>query len=209
MYVRTEMLKSLSPRQQEAVGLVSLGYTYQQSADLMGINTNTLANHIQLASAKLRDKTIILPNEDIKLVTRRNWMDQILVAKNKLWFIIPGLPPSWNNAYPNSPGGRGRYPSKQTKAWKAVAIAAIKEDLTYADTRLPFEGRCGLMVVLHVRSRGKWDLDNREKLVSDVMTESGVWKDDSQVDCIVIKSEVNADTMLPLPSVEAVVWEEY
>ena len=91
---------------------------------------------------------------------------------------LSGLPPSLWGAYYQRRGGPGKCLTPKANAWKNGAIIEAR----CAYRRKPLQGRLTVTVYFRVKSRGRWDIDNRYKLLLDALTEAGVWADDSRID---------------------------
>lgn len=72
----------------------------------------------------------------------------------------------------------GIFLTKAGRSWKREAMFALLE----VPHERPLRGRIAVRVRFEAHSRGRWDIDNRFKVLFDAMTEAGVWSDDSQVD---------------------------
>lgn len=99
-------------------------------------------------------------------------------------FALP-WPPSVNTYWRSAViGGRVRvYVSDKGKAYRKEAGWRIAG----ARARAGLAGRVALEIRAFPPDRRKRDLDNTLKAVLDVMTEVGVWNDDSQVDELTIR----------------------
>lgn len=69
----------------------------------------------------------------------------------------------------------------------------------------PLAGRLGVIVRFRVKSRGRWDIDNRYKLLLDALTEAGVWADDSKIDDL--RGVVEIDGRRKSPETIITIWE--
>ena len=58
-----------------------------------------------------------------------------------------------------------------------MAIGNVKQSLS---------GRISVTIYLHAPTRRKYDLDNRVKAIQDVLTTSGVYLDDEQIDQLLV-----------------------
>ena len=68
--------------------------------------------------------------------------------------------------------------------------AFIKSEIERFRTKLDipkFTGRVGVILKLHAKTNGRYDIDNKPKAVEDSMTASNIWIDDEQVDLLIIK----------------------
>ena len=209
MYIRTAIMTELSPQQKKILGRLTMGTTIPNLAKEMNLSRNTINGHLQSARTKLRKMGLLRKGMDVKALIRSLQFERALGSDRSIPIIIPDIPPSINGAYPNAPtkgGKRGRYPSRKTKEFKGVAAISIASTKTlYQHLRFPWEGRCGILCVYHLPTRGGWDLDNREKVLSDALTEGGIWIDDRLVDSIGL--EIVKDRSYDYPSVETIVWE--
>lgn len=89
-------------------------------------------------------------------------------------------PPSGNHSVKN---GRGRHyvPSGVLKYRNQVAWIVQGHRGAKLECRL--EVRC----VLHMPDHRKRDLDNAWKTTADALTKAGLWKDDSQIDVLLLE----------------------
>ncbi len=53
----------------------------------------------------------------------------------------------------------------------------------------------GVKIVLHLKSKGRSDLDNYAKAMLDAMTGAGIWDDDSQVDKLEISRRTDGGSV--------------
>ena len=65
--------------------------------------------------------------------------------------------------------------------------------------------RLGVIVRFKVKSRGRWDVDNRYKLLLDALTEAGIWADDSRIDDL--RGVVEVDGRRKSPETVVTIWE--
>jgi len=95
------------------------------------------------------------------------------LAVSPLSLLIP-TPPSIDRAFGNQAGrGKGRYPTVAYKNWQASALWRIASQ---NPTR--FAGPCVVLASVG-RASLSADIDNRAKLLLDVLTVAGVYPDDS------------------------------
>ena len=115
---------------------------------------------------------------------------------------IPGVPPSlWRCYGINSRGGI--FLTKAGRSWKREAMFAL---LQVPHDR-PLRGRIAIRVQFFAHSRGRWDIDNRFKVLFDAMTEAGVWSDDSQVDrleseVVIVPTKTASRTVVVVSEIE-------
>lgn len=102
------------------------------------------------------------------------------MEKKAFEIILSGLPPSLWQAYYQRRGGRGKCLTEKASAWKSGAIYEARQ----AYKHKPLTGRLAVIVKFFVKSRGRWDIDNRYKLLLDAMTEAKVWDDDCKIDLL-------------------------
>ena len=89
---------------------------------------------------------------------------------------IPGLPVSLWRAYRNRKGG-GKCLSAEARAWRDEAALHLAR---YRPKR-PISGRVRLEITLTSPGARRWDVENRVKVLSDLLTRMAFWGDDSQV----------------------------
>jgi len=114
--------------------------------------------------------------------------------------VLSGLPPTVNHAYRRR-GGYGMYMTKDAKAWKEQAIWECK---TYYRKQKPLEDNLAVLIIFMVKSRGKWDIDNRLKSLLDALTGAGIWVDDRQIMHITAHIETHGE--LSEPETRIFVW---
>lgn len=115
---------------------------------------------------------------------------------------IPGVPPSLWRCYGVNRSG-GIFLTKTGRSWKREAMFALLQ--TPHDR--PLRGRIAVRVRFFAHSRGRWDIDNRFKVLFDAMTEAGVWSDDSQVDkleseVVIVPTKTAAKTVVLVSEIE-------
>lgn len=102
------------------------------------------------------------------------------LAVSPLSLLIP-TPPSIDRAFGNQAGrGKGRYPTVAYKNWQASALWRIAQQ---SPTR--FDGPCVVLASVG-RTSLSADIDNRAKLLLDVLTVAGVYPDDSMATAIAL-----------------------
>jgi len=89
---------------------------------------------------------------------------------------IPGLPVSLWKAYRNRRGG-GKCLSVEARVWCDEATLYLAR----SRPRRPLVGLVRLDIVLTSPSVRRWDIENRVKVLSDLLTRMKFWKDDSQI----------------------------
>lgn len=92
-----------------------------------------------------------------------------------------GLPPTVNQMYRNA-GIRIRYKTEAVKEYQWDVINM----LTQFRVGKAFSGRVAVQISFHVpaKSKRRWDIDNRLKVLLDCLQPAGIIKDDSQIDFI-------------------------
>jgi len=104
--------------------------------------------------------------------------DGLPSAVSPLSLLIP-TPPSLNEAFGNqSSRGKGRFPTVKYKNWQAAALWRIAQQ---KPTR--FSGPCVVLASVG-RASMQADIDNRSKLLLDVLKAAGVYRDDSVVTAV-------------------------
>jgi Holliday junction resolvase RusA-like endonuclease len=89
---------------------------------------------------------------------------------------IPGLPVSLWKAYRNRKGG-GKCLSAEARAWCDEAALHLMRHRP----RRPMSGHVSLEITLTAPGNRRWDVENRVKILSDLLKRMGFWGDDSQV----------------------------
>ncbi len=107
--------------------------------------------------------------------------------------VLTGLPPSLWTAYHQRRGGHGKCLTSKAAEWKRGAVYEARG----AYHGHPLNGRLDVEVTFKVRSRGRWDIDNRYKLLLDALTEAGVWADDSRIDSLMGVVEIDGRRKSP------------
>lgn len=135
-------------------------------------------------------------------------------------FVVP-MPPTVNEAWHEVPylaGGAGDFLArityvgvrelvekvvralkitkaltKEHRQFRSVVIGRVHQSLRYAGIpRQPLLGRVELVVHLYFANHRRADIDNRVKPLQDALTEAGAYRDDSQIDRLVIERTVRA-----------------
>lgn len=106
---------------------------------------------------------------------------------------LSGLPPSLWGAYYQRRGGVRKCLTEKASEWKYGAIIEARSTFR----RKPFNGRLQVEVRFRAKSRGRWDIDNRFKVLLDAMTEAGVWTDDSKIDSLLGIVEIDGKIRSP------------
>jgi len=123
---------------------------------------------------------------------------------------IPGLPTSLWKAYRNRKGG-GKCLSAEARAWCDEAALHLAR---YRPKR-PISGRVRLEITMTSPGVRRWDVENRVKVLSDLLTRMAFWGDDSQVwELVVTRKEGRPErtevTIAPFRDItpgREVIWE--
>ena len=107
------------------------------------------------------------------------WKKPIEGQKMRVEFVVP-FPPSVNRIWRHSKGVT--YRSPKYMAWRQRAADAT-QGLWRGD---PYLGRVSVEVRLYGPSRRRWDIDNRAKVVLDLIQHLEIVADDEQVDRLVL-----------------------
>ena len=91
------------------------------------------------------------------------------------------LPPSVNHYWGQS--GVCKFLSKEAKDFRLLLNMACKFQKVpnYGDARL------SIIVIIHPKNNNRQDLDNRIKPLFDALHHAGIYDDDSQIDCFMVK----------------------
>lgn len=106
--------------------------------------------------------------------------------------IVLPFPPSTNTYYRNVRVGNKQFTkiSERGRKYKTECFWLLKQQRACKRLSQPL----GVTITLHPPDSRRRDLDNFNKALLDVMTEAGVYLDDSQIDCLTI---VRAETQKP------------
>lgn len=104
-------------------------------------------------------------------------------------FHLDGLPPTINHYYLRT--GRTIFRKTEARAWQKAAEAVI---MSIWGNRPAYAGIVKLRIIFEVRTRRKWDMDNRIKPLQDCLEHAGVIVNDNQVEMLhVERRKGNAD----------------
>jgi crossover junction endodeoxyribonuclease RusA len=137
-----------------------------------------------------------------KPIQERDALNALYSRKPAAEITLPGLPPTVNHAYRRRGRGGGMFMTKAAREWKEAAEMACRAGYR---KRAPLNGRLAVLIVFVVKTRGRWDLDNRLKSLLDALTGAGVWEDDKQICHITAHIEVKGD--VEGPHTKIYVWE--
>ena len=105
-------------------------------------------------------------------------------------FHLEGLPPTINNYYRHSK--RKVYKKAEARAWQEAAITEIN---TAWGKRPAYAGAVKLRIIFEVKSRRKWDIDNRIKPLQDCLERARVIANDNQVEILYVERRHGAKTI--------------
>lgn len=105
-------------------------------------------------------------------------LNETYKRKPSATIILSGLPPTVNHAYRKRGKGFGLYMTREACKWKDGAIYEARACYRKRD---PIDCKVAVLVVYRVKSRGRWDIDNRLKALLDALTGAGIWDDDRQI----------------------------
>tara|TARA_R110000782_G_scaffold30348_6_gene75525 strand:+ start:24763 stop:25146 length:384 start_codon:yes stop_codon:yes gene_type:complete len=108
------------------------------------------------------------------------------MAGQTLQLTLP-WPPSVNRYWRSVPMGRGRgvrvLISREGRAFRRDAVAR----LAGLRPRGPLRGRLDVRIELCAPTRRALDIDNRLKALLDAMQQAGVYRDDGQIDRLLVE----------------------
>lgn len=93
------------------------------------------------------------------------------------------LPPSVNNYWINSRGGKHKFLSNEARKFREDVIS-ILTDKKLID--LNYDGRLKYTCNLYFKDKRKRDIDNFHKGILDALTQSKIFLDDSQIDIMLV-----------------------
>ena len=102
---------------------------------------------------------------------------------------ISGLPPTVNSMYRNS--NSRRYKRPEVAEWQEEIAGLMTEQWPLG--RPPYSGRVSVIVKFTVKSRRRWDIDNRVKALLDCLEIAGVVENDSQIDSLKVTRNSGTD----------------
>lgn len=91
------------------------------------------------------------------------------------------MPPSINSYYRSIGRGRVLISEAGRKYRKAVKDQVLIQRVKF------IEGRLQIEVKLYFATKGKNDLDNRQKSLLDALQHAGVYEDDGQIDVLIVR----------------------
>jgi len=91
-------------------------------------------------------------------------------------------PPSVNNYW--QANGKRRFISKEGKLFTEQVQFIVRNAINSNNVRSLKDKRVVVNVVIHPRSKRKFDLDNTLKAILDALMKAGMYNDDSQIDFI-------------------------
>ncbi len=94
-------------------------------------------------------------------------------------FVSVPFPPSANVSWRSL--GRGRVVSS------AKFREFCRDVAEQVDADKPLTGRLELQIVLHAKTRRKYDIDNRVKPLLDALEKAGVYESDGQIDRLAVQ----------------------
>ncbi len=116
-------------------------------------------------------------------------------------YLTFSLPVSANQRLMRARGSKALISSKKYREWKDKAYLEVKSLLRLNTLRFTNGERLALTLKIHFPDKRRRDIDNYVKGAQDVLTQSGVWKDDKQIDDLhVLRCEISKE-----PYVEAII----
>ena len=93
---------------------------------------------------------------------------------------LEGLPPTVNHLYRTGRSGF-RYKTERGRKYQEQISSLLAEKW---QRRAPCSGDIEFCIEFTVKTRRKWDIDNRVKALQDCLSMSGIIEDDSQVQAL-------------------------
>jgi len=115
-------------------------------------------------------------------------------------FVLPGRPPAKSNSYRIiRVGSFSRLaPTAEVKAYEERVVQISEKQVNLLGGVKPFidaPNEVELFLTWHRADKRRKDIDNIAKAIKDGMTKGGIWKDDSQVTSLHIRSVNDALTV--------------
>ena len=95
---------------------------------------------------------------------------------------LDGLPPTVNHMYLSVRGRKFR-----TKDCAAYQDYVLNKMTPLRASEWSYSGRMALTLIFTAADKRRWDIDNRIKSIQDCLARSGIIKDDSQIDELLVK----------------------
>lgn len=99
------------------------------------------------------------------------------------WTVVLPFPPSVNHMWRRV--GDKTVLSKAGREYRSAAVFEILKDA--ARNRVCITTRVEVRIDLYPSTRRSFDIDNNVKAVLDAITHAGLWKDDNQVDRLIVQ----------------------
>mgnify|MGYP002864320232 CR=1 FL=1 len=103
---------------------------------------------------------------------------------------LKGLPPTVNHLYRNSKRGY-RYKTVSGRYYQDYVSLRLSQEW---QGRSEYAGDIGLHIEFTVKTRRRWDIDNRVKALQDCLSMAGIIKDDKQVNILHVERHAGNKT---------------
>ena len=118
-------------------------------------------------------------------------------------YLTFSLPVSANQRLMRARGSKALISSSKYRQWKEKAYLEVSSLLRQNSLRFTNGERISLTLKIHFPDKRRRDIDNYVKGAQDLLTDCGVWSDDTQIDDLhVLRCEISKE-----PYVEAVIEE--
>lgn len=106
-----------------------------------------------------------------------------LVELRAVSFVLQ-MPPTVNDAWHHIPATGGKALTDEHRQFRTNVISRVRHQMR---TDPPLLGRIELTLRLHFATRRRTDIDNRIKPLQDALTHAKAYRDDSQIDRLVVE----------------------
>lgn len=118
-------------------------------------------------------------------------------------YLTFSLPVSANQRLMRARGSKALISSSKYRQWKEKAYLEVSSLLRQNSLRFTNGERISLTLKIHFPDKRRRDIDNYVKGAQDLLTDCGVWSDDTQIDDLhVLRCDISKE-----PYVEAIIEE--
>lgn len=100
------------------------------------------------------------------------------------------MPPSVNEAWYQIPATGGKALTDEHRQFRTNVISRVRHEMR---TDPPLAGRIEMTMRLYFADRRRTDIDNRVKPLQDALTHARAYRDDSQIDRLIVERVLGRD----------------